>query len=109
MERVFITDIQDRVCERFGLEPRDMHRRDRRRIFARPRQVGMYLSTKLTGCSLPQIGRRFGGRHHTTVIHAARQIEALRLTNPEIEQAVVELTAELSTPREGFAQQQEAR
>jgi chromosomal replication initiator protein len=56
---------------------KDFHSPQRARRVARPRQVAMYLSRKLTTRSLPEIGRRFGGRDHTTVLHACRRIEAL--------------------------------
>jgi len=52
---------------------------------ARPRQVAMYLAKQLTPRSLPEIGRRFGGRDHTTVIHAVRRIEKLRQTDAELD------------------------
>ena len=52
---------------------------------ARPRQIAMYLAKKLTPRSLPEIGRVFGGRDHSTVIHAVRTIEAMRLDNPEMD------------------------
>ena len=57
----------------------------RAREVARPRQVAMYLSKQLTPRSLPEIGRRFGGRDHTTVIHAVRQIEKLRASDAELD------------------------
>ena len=52
---------------------------------ARPRQIAMYLAKQLTPRSLPEIGRRFGGRDHTTVIHAVRQIEKLRMADAELD------------------------
>jgi chromosomal replication initiator protein len=54
-------------------------------VVARPRQIAMYLSKQLTPRSLPEIGRRFGGRDHTTVIHAVKQIEKLRAADTEID------------------------
>jgi chromosomal replication initiator protein len=57
----------------------------RAREVARPRQIAMYLAKQLTQRSLPEIGRRFGGRDHTTVIHAVRTIEALRVKDAEID------------------------
>ena len=56
----------------------DMTSKRRARVIARPRQVAMYLSKKLTKRSLPDIGRRFGGRDHTTVMHAVKRIDSLR-------------------------------
>ena len=63
----------------------------RAREVARPRQIAMYLAKQLTPRSLPEIGRRFGGRDHTTVIHAVRQIEKLRASDSEIDHDVVAL------------------
>ena len=60
----------------------------RARQVARPRQVAMYLAKTLTSRSLPDIGRRFGGRDHTTVIHAVRRIEELRATDAQIAEDV---------------------
>jgi chromosomal replication initiator protein len=63
---------------------------------ARPRQVAMYLARKLTTRSLPEIGRRFGGRDHTTVLHACRRIEELREKDPLFKQEVDFLSSMLS-------------
>jgi chromosomal replication initiator protein len=60
----------------------------RTRSIARPRQVAMFLSKRLTAKSLPEIGRRFGGRDHTTVIHAVRKIEELRSLDSQIAEDV---------------------
>jgi chromosomal replication initiator protein len=74
-----IEDIQRKTAEYYKLEVRDFHSPQRARRVARPRQVAMYLSRQLTTRSLPEIGRRFGGRDHTTVLHACRRVEALCL------------------------------
>lgn len=76
--RITIDEIQKRVAEHYGLKLSDMHSARRARVVARPRQVAMYLAKQLTPRSLPEIGRRFGGRDHTTVMHAIRKIEELR-------------------------------
>jgi chromosomal replication initiator protein len=70
-------EIQKRVAEHFKIRVSDMSSARRSRAVARPRQVAMYLSKQLTSRSLPEIGRAFGGRDHTTVIHAVRKIEEL--------------------------------
>ncbi|MGE0734352.1 MAG: chromosomal replication initiator protein DnaA [Alphaproteobacteria bacterium] len=75
---VTIEEIQKRVCEHYNLRMADMHTARRARAVARPRQVAMYLAKQLTVRSLPEIGRKFGGRDHTTVMHAVRKIEELR-------------------------------
>jgi len=77
--RVTIEEIQKRVAEHYNIRMADMHSARRARAVARPRQVAMYLSKQLTSRSLPEIGRKFGGRDHTTVMHAVRRIEELCL------------------------------
>ena len=80
--RVTIDEIQRRVAEHFTIRLAEMTSDRRAQIVARPRQVAMYLAKQLTTRSLPDIGRKFGGRDHTTVIHAVRKIEELMLTDP---------------------------
>jgi chromosomal replication initiator protein len=75
--RVTIDEIQKRVAEHYNIRMADMHSARRSRSVARPRQVAMYLAKQLTSRSLPEIGRKFGGRDHTTVMHAVRKIEEL--------------------------------
>jgi chromosomal replication initiator protein len=75
--RVTIEEIQRRVAEHFNMKLADMHSERRARAVARPRQVAMYLAKHLTTRSLPEIGRKFGNRDHTTVMHAVRKIEEL--------------------------------
>ena len=79
--RVTIEEIQKRVAEHFNVRIADMHSARRARAVARPRQVAMYLAKQLTSRSLPEIGRKFGGRDHTTVMHAVRKIEELKATD----------------------------
>ncbi|MFA6280594.1 MAG: chromosomal replication initiator protein DnaA [Bdellovibrionales bacterium] len=75
--RITIDEIQKKVAEHFNIRVSDMHSARRARAVARPRQVAMYLAKQLTPRSLPEIGRKFGGRDHTTVIHAVKKIEEL--------------------------------
>jgi chromosomal replication initiator protein len=75
--RVTIDEIQKRVAEHFNIKMAEMTSSRRARIVARPRQVAMYLAKDLTSRSLPEIGRKFGGRDHTTVMHAVRKIGEL--------------------------------
>ncbi len=75
--RVTIDEIQRRVAEHFNIKMAEMTSARRARAVARPRQVAMYLAKQLTSRSLPEIGRKFGGRDHTTVMHAVRKIEEL--------------------------------
>jgi chromosomal replication initiator protein len=86
--RITIDEIQKRVCEHFHIRTAEMVSARRAREVARPRQIAMYLAKQLTPRSLPEIGRRFGGRDHTTVIHAVRQIERLRGEDSEIDNDV---------------------
>lgn len=76
--RVTIEEIQKRVAEHYNIKMAEMHSARRSRAIARPRQVAMYLAKQLTSRSLPEIGRKFGGRDHTTVMHAVRKIDSLR-------------------------------
>ncbi len=75
--RITIDEIQRKVAEHFNIRVADMSAAGRRRTVARPRQVAMYLAKTLTEKSLPEIGRKFGGRDHTTVMHAVKKIEEL--------------------------------
>ena len=71
-----IEDIQKIVARHFNVSRNELLSNRRTRTIVRPRQVAMYLSKVLTPRSLPEIGRRFGGRDHTTVLHAVRKIES---------------------------------
>lgn len=75
--RVSIEEIQRRVAEHFNIKLADMQSPRRARTVARPRQIAMYLAKQLTTRSLPEIGRKFGGRDHTTVMHAVKKVEEL--------------------------------
>jgi chromosomal replication initiator protein len=86
--RITIDEIQRRVSDHFRIRHAEMVSARRAREVARPRQIAMYLAKQLTPRSLPEIGRRFGGRDHTTVIHAVRQIEKLRAADSELDNDV---------------------
>lgn len=86
--RITIDEIQRRVAEYFNVRIGDMLSARRSRLIARPRQIAMYLSKQLTTRSLPEIGRKFGGRDHTTVIHAVKKIEQLRGEDPALDEDV---------------------
>lgn len=75
--RITIDEIQRKVAEHYNIRLSEMHSARRARNVARPRQIAMYLAKQLTARSLPEIGRKFGGRDHTTVMHAVRKIEEL--------------------------------
>ncbi|HVF95471.1 MAG TPA: chromosomal replication initiator protein DnaA [Sphingomonas sp.] len=93
--RVTIDEIQKLVSSHFELKPLDLVSARRARAVARPRQIAMYLAKRLTTRSLPEIGRKFGGRDHSTVIHAVRRIEELRDSDRDIDTAVRTLMREL--------------
>ena len=77
-KRITVDDIQKATAEHFGMKQADLLSERRTRAVARPRQAAMYLAKQMTTRSLPDIGRRFGGRDHTTVLHAVRRIEELK-------------------------------
>lgn len=76
--------IQGMVALHYGIPADEMKSSRRARVVARPRQVAMYLAKQMTCQSLPEIGRRFGNRDHTTVLHAVRQIERLKASDTKI-------------------------
>lgn len=86
--RVTIEEIQKKVAEHFNIRVSDMHSARRARSVARPRQIAMYLSKQLTSRSLPEIGRKFGGRDHTTVMHAVKKVEELGLHDQDFAEDV---------------------
>ncbi len=94
-KRVTIEEIQKLVSAHFELKPVDLVSDRRARAVARPRQIAMYLSKRLTTRSLPEIGRKFGGRDHSTVIHAVRRVEQLRDTDADVDGAVRVLMRQL--------------
>ncbi len=84
--QVNIQNIQKTVADYFKMRVSDLHSRKRSRQIARPRQMAMALAKELTSMSLPEIGDAFGGRDHTTVLHAQRKIKALLQTDPKIKE-----------------------
>lgn len=82
--KVTIEEIQRKVAEHYNIRLSDMIGPKRLRMIARPRQIAMYLSKQMTTRSLPEIGRRFGGRDHTTIMHGVRKVEELRSNDPQI-------------------------
>ncbi|MDP3298864.1 MAG: chromosomal replication initiator protein DnaA, partial [Phenylobacterium sp.] len=80
--KVTVDHIQKAVAEHYGLTQADLLSERRARAVARPRQAAMWIAKQITTRSLPDIGRRFGGRDHTTVLHAVRRIEALKVDDP---------------------------
>jgi chromosomal replication initiator protein len=93
--RLTVDEIQKATAEHFGLKPADLVSACRARAVARPRQAAMWLVKQFTTRSLPDIGRRFGGRDHTTVMHAVRRIDELRVSDPQLARDLEILTRKL--------------
>jgi chromosomal replication initiator protein len=90
-KKLTIDEIQRKVADYYGLRLSDLLSERRSRDVARPRQIAMYLAKKLTPRSLPEIGRRFGNRDHTTVMHAVKKVDELRGKDSEIDSDVATL------------------
>nr|WP_285855213.1 chromosomal replication initiator protein DnaA [Paenibacillus cellulositrophicus] len=96
-QMISIQDIQERVGDYYGLRIEDFKARKRTRAVAFPRQIAMYLSRELTDYSLPKIGEAFGGRDHTTVIHAHEKIASVIREDQEIHQIVSRLSENIKS------------
>ena len=90
--QVTVENIQKTVAEYYKIKISDIHSKKRSRNYSRPRQVAMSLTRELTNLSFPEIGEAFGGRHHTTIIHACDEIEQLRLKDHNVGQDLGFLT-----------------
>ncbi len=86
--RITVDEIQRKVADHFNIKLSDLLGPKRNRIYARPRQIAMYLSKNMTDRSLPDIARRFGGRDHTTIMHGIRKIDQLRVDDRQIEEDI---------------------
>jgi chromosomal replication initiator protein len=87
-KKVTIEQIQKRVGEVYGIRAQDLKVRSNSRVIAFPRQVAMFLVKQLTSASLPEIGRQFGGKHHTTVLHSIHKIANQRQTDKELNKTI---------------------
>ncbi len=87
-KKVTIEQIQKRVGEHFGLRAQDLKMKSNSKVISYPRQVAMFLVKQLTSASLPEIGRQFGDKHHTTVLHSIKKIELLRQTDKELNKTI---------------------
>lgn len=94
--RITIETIQRMTCREFGLSLGQLKSKNNSHKIAHPRQIAMYLAKQLTPTSLPQIGREFGGKHHTTVLHSIRKIEELRKKDKECNRVINKLTDSLN-------------
>jgi chromosomal replication initiator protein len=90
-KKVTIEQIQKAVGEVFGLRAQDLKMRSNSKVIAFPRQIAMFIVKQLTSASLPEIGKQFGGKHHTTVLHSINKIEALRQTDKELNKTINKL------------------
>jgi chromosomal replication initiator protein len=82
--RVTIDAVMRAVADRFDLQPSQLKQKTNAHEISRPRQIAMYLVKELTSASLPEIGRHFGGKHHTTVLHSVRKVDEMRQTDPDL-------------------------
>jgi chromosomal replication initiator protein len=94
---ITIENIQKTVAEYYKVKIADLLSKRRNRSVARPRQMAMALAKELTNHSLPEIGDAFGGRDHTTVLHACRVIAEFKQSNPDIEEDYTNLLRTLTT------------
>lgn len=94
-QKVTIYDIQKIICDFYGIKIEELKGRKRNRSVVLPRQIAMYLSRELTDLSLPKIGEEFGGKDHTTVIHAHEKIQSMLRTDRNIQKSVQELTSRI--------------
>jgi chromosomal replication initiator protein len=95
VRKVTIESIQKAVCEQFGLRQAEIKAKNNSRVIVFPRQIAMYLAKHLTDASLPEIGRQFGGKHHTTVLHSVDKIEEVRKTDKDLNRVLNKLTESL--------------
>ncbi len=86
--RITIDAVQKAVAEKFGIKPAQLREKSNRKEIVGPRQVAMYLVKELTHASLPEIGRAFGGKHHTTVIHSIDKIDEQKPKDPDLNKLI---------------------
>ena len=95
-KKITIDSIQKAVAEQFGLRVAEIKAKDNSRAIVYPRQIAMYLTKHMTEASLPEIGRQFGGKHHTTVMHSVEKIEELRQSDKDLNRLLNKLTETLN-------------
>ncbi len=95
VRKITIESIQKAVSEQFGLRLAEIKAKNNSRVIVFPRQIAMYLAKHLTDASLPEIGRQFGGKHHTTVLHSVDKIETARKTDKDLNRVLNKLTESL--------------
>jgi chromosomal replication initiator protein len=87
-KKVTIESVVKTVAERFQLQPSQLKAKSNEKRVSVPRQVAMFLARELTQASLPEIGRAFGGKHHTTVLHSIRKIDRVRHQDPDLNRVI---------------------
>jgi chromosomal replication initiator protein len=92
VRKITIEAIQKAVSEQFGLRLAEIKAKNNSRVIVFPRQIAMYLAKHLTDASLPEIGRQFGGKHHTTVLHSVDKINTARKTDKDLNRVINKLT-----------------
>jgi len=97
VRKISIESIQKAVSEQFALRLSEIKAKNNSRAIVYPRQIAMYLAKRLTDASLPEIGRQFGGKHHTTVLHSVEKIEQLRKTDKDLNRMLNKLTESLGS------------
>jgi len=95
VRKITIDAIQKAVCEQFGLKLLEIKAKNNSHVIVFPRQIAMYLAKHLTDASLPEIGRQFGGKHHTTVLHSVDKIEQQRKSDKDLNRVLNKLTESL--------------
>src|SRR5205807_7687520 len=95
-KKITIESIQKSVAEQFGLRVAEIKAKNNSRAIVYPRQIAMYLTKHMTEASLPEIGRQFGGKHHTTVMHSIDKIEETRKADKDLNRLLNKLTEALS-------------
>ena len=94
--KITIEAIQKAVAEQFGLRLPEIKAKNNSRQIVFPRQIAMYLAKHLTEASLPEIGRQFGGKHHTTVLHSIEKIDKQKQTDKDLNRTLNKMTETLS-------------
>jgi chromosomal replication initiator protein len=96
VRKITIEAIQRAVSENFGMKVMDLKQKNNSRNVVVPRQIAMYLAKQMTEASLPEIGRQFGGKHHTTVMHSISKIDDLRRSDKDLHRTLNKLQEQLN-------------
>jgi len=97
VRKITIEAIQRAVAEQFGMRVAELKQKNNSRAVVVPRQIAMYLAKSMTEASLPEIGRQFGGKHHTTVMHSIAKIDEQRRTDKDLNRMINKLQETLNS------------